>query len=127
MGDANTAEGAPRSATPRRNLRVVLRRLTDVEVEGSRSSRARGGAGLSSGRRDGRLPTAGRPRSPSASVGPVSAVEPRTEPFNPEQSRENFRGRVALVLMALLALLAIGIVAITVALVRPFDRETVGY
>ena len=59
-------------------------------------------------------------------VGPVAAVQPTAEPFNPEQSRENLRGRLALMLMILLAVLAAGMVSITVALVRPFDRETVG-
>jgi hypothetical protein len=59
-------------------------------------------------------------------VGPAAAVQPTTEPYSPERTRENFRGRVALLLMILLAALAAGMVIVTVALVRPFDRETIG-
>jgi hypothetical protein len=42
-----------------------------------------------------------------------------------EQRREIWRGRLALTLMILLALLAIGLVAVAVWLVRPFNMQAV--
>jgi hypothetical protein len=54
----------------------------------------------------------------------TAKVTPSTRPA--EERREVWRGWLALVLMALLSLLAIALVTVTVWLVRPFDRETVG-
>jgi hypothetical protein len=40
--------------------------------------------------------------------------------------REMWRGWLALLLMALLSLLAVGLVAVAVSLVRPFNIEAIG-
>jgi hypothetical protein len=56
-------------------------------------------------------------------VRPTKEATPPTKPA--DERREEWRGWLALTLMALLSVLAVGLVAITVWLVRPLDRETV--
>lgn len=61
---------------------------------------------------------------------PISIVVPPTDDVTPitkpaPDPREVWRGRLALILMALLSLLAVGLVLVSVFLIRPFDRETV--
>jgi hypothetical protein len=68
--------------------------------------------------------------TPATEGNPVSVVVPPTKKASPstrplEERREVWRGWLALTLMVLLSILALGLVAISVWLVRPFDRETV--
>jgi hypothetical protein len=56
-------------------------------------------------------------------VPPTKEATPPTKPL--EERREEWRGWLALTLMALLSILALGLVAISIWLVRPLDRETV--
>ncbi len=56
-------------------------------------------------------------------VPPTAEVTPTTLPT--EERREIWRGWLALVLMAVLSLLAIGLVVVAVCLVRPFNTQAV--
>ena len=56
----------------------------------------------------------------------LQQATPASQPYDPEKDRETARGRIAALLMILLAVLSLCFVVVSVALVRPFDRETVG-
>ncbi len=56
-------------------------------------------------------------------VPPTREVTPTTRPA--EERREIWRGWLALLLMVLLSLLAVGLVVVAVLLVRPFNTQTV--